>query len=108
MKASPELLAALDDARFPNMSGKMRGILRYILGRDDGFAELCVTSDGFLLGRLPDDCGCNEFLGTDDDFRRNYRSLLDAAGLTHEQRLEAVRLTYENMGLKPGEIGTFT
>jgi len=55
-------------------------------------AELVVTSDGHVLARHDGDCGCNHYVGTAADLERNWLALLDAAGLTDEERAEAERL----------------
>jgi hypothetical protein len=89
MKASPELMRVLDTGRYPGMSGKMRGIVRCILGCKDGFAELCITADGFLMGRLSNDCGFNEFLGDQGDLNRNWSDLLDATAAAESDQLTA-------------------
>lgn len=43
---------------------------------------LPVLSDGAVLGMRVGDCGFNEFIGAESDLRRNWTTLLDAAGLT--------------------------
>jgi hypothetical protein len=83
----------LHPQRFTHMSGKMAAIVACILGGDPvtspTLVELCITSDGLLMGRLEGDCGFNEMLGSERDLARNWSALLDAAGLTPEQREEA-------------------
>ncbi len=100
MNITPTLLALLDDARFPNMSGKMRGIVRCILNREDGFAELCVTSDGHLLGRRQGDCGFNDHLGFVTDLEDNFTKLLDAAGLSDKLKADARILYRMRLGIE--------
>ncbi len=85
----------LHHRRFPGMSGRMAAIVGYLLGTkwtEPGIAELVVTSDGHVLARHDGDCGCNHYVGTAADLERNWLDLLDAAGLTDEERAEAERL----------------
>jgi len=53
---------------------------------------MTVTGDGHVLARHHGDCGCNEYVGTAADMKRNWLALLEAAGLTDEERAEAERL----------------
>lgn len=69
----------LNPKRFPGMSGKMAAIVGYFLGinyTDPYFAEMVITSDGFVMARLDNDCGCNEFLGDISDIERNWNNLI--------------------------------
>jgi len=50
---------------------------------------LVVTSDGFVLIEHVGEVGANNFMGGESDLLRNWNSLLDAAGLTPEERIEA-------------------
>jgi hypothetical protein len=84
-----ELAKLLNPNRFSAMSGKMAAIVGCIIGEpftSPYLAELVVTSDGFVMGRASDDCGCNQWIGSETELRRNWLNLLDAAGLTDEQR----------------------
>ena len=88
----PTLKEKLHPERFQGMSGKMAAIVGYIL--DEGYTnpainELIVTSDGFVLAEHVGDVGANEFMGEESDLLRNWNNLLDAAGLTPEERTEA-------------------
>jgi hypothetical protein len=51
--------------------------------------ELHVTSDGHVLTRHDGDCGCDHYVGSAADLERNWIRLLEAAGLTDEERAEA-------------------
>lgn len=51
--------------------------------------ELVVTSDGFVLAEHIGEVGANTMMGEESDLLRNWRNLLDAAGLTPEERKEA-------------------
>lgn len=82
----------LHPKRFSGMSGKMAAIIGCIFNEkytEPHLVELTVTSDGFVLGRQSGDCGMNEFIGHVRDLERNWRNLLDAAGLTDGEREEA-------------------
>lgn len=81
---------ALHPSRFPGMSNKMMAILGYIIESkftSPAIAEMVVTSDGFLMARVEGDVGCNDLLGTVEDFKRNWSKLihLPGTGLTNEE-----------------------
>jgi hypothetical protein len=50
---------------------------------------LVVTSDGFVLIEHVGEVGANNFMGGESDLLRNWSNLLDAAGVTPEERIEA-------------------
>jgi hypothetical protein len=82
----------LHPRRFPNMSGKMAAIVGYILGvewSEPKIAELHITSDGHVLARDEGDCACNQYIGLAANLERNWLALLDAAGLTNDEKAEA-------------------
>jgi len=84
----------LSPRRLPGMSGKLAAIVGCILGEQwtqPSIAALVITSDGFVLARNRGEVGFNAFIGTAEDLERNWNSLLDAAGLTSEERQEADR-----------------
>jgi len=86
------LVSKLHPRRFPGMSGKMSAIVGYLLGEkftDPEIAELAITSDGFVMGRVGDDIGMNDIVGTVSDLERNWGSLLDAADLNDVERAAA-------------------
>ena len=69
----------LNPNRFPGMSGKMAAIVGYLIGEkftDPSFAEIVITSDGFVLARQNGDCGCNDFIGDVSDLKRNWEDLI--------------------------------
>lgn len=88
------LIAKIHPRRAPGMSGKMVALVGFIVGEilvETPIAELVVTSDGMLLARNSNDCGCNAIIGTMDEFKRNWDNWLDAVeasstGLTAEER----------------------
>jgi hypothetical protein len=51
-----------------------------------------VTSDNFVMGQVKGDIGMNHFIGTESDLARNWKELLDCAGLGHDERALAVKL----------------
>ena len=92
---SEALKKKLFPRRFPSMSGQMAAIVGFVLGEqytDPEIAELQVTSDGGVLARHRGDFGCNDFIGAEVDLQNNWIRLLDAAGLTTEERNEAQQL----------------
>ena len=92
------LVKKLHPARFSGMSGKMAAIVGCILGQkftNPAIEEMVITSDGVVLGRAENDCGCNEWIGSESDLRCNWDNLLNAAGLTDAEKLMAWA-AYEN------------
>lgn len=81
----------LDPRRFSAMSGKMSALVAYILGdeanhsTDPAIAELIRTSDGVLLARHEGDVGANDFVGSMEDFNRNWGALVAAAELDADE-----------------------
>lgn len=70
------LHAKLDPARFPNMSSQMAAIVGLLLDRpytEPALAELFVTPDGAVLGRLEGDPGRQVFISAAADLRANMR-----------------------------------
>ena len=88
------LVQKLHPVRFPGMSAKMAAIVGCILDRQltqPGIAELVITSDGCVLARHDADIGYNDFIGSRSDLERNWKRLLDVAGLTNDERQLAKR-----------------
>ncbi len=82
----------LHPRRFSGMSGKMAGLIGYVLDVayvEPSITELFVTSDRFLLARVGGDCAASTFLGAYSEFVRNWLQLLRAADLTPEEHIEA-------------------
>ena len=76
----------LSPSRFPGMSPKMASIVGYILEEkftNPELLELCITSDGYLNDPV------GGFMGDASDLERNWKNLLDVAGLNPKQRIEA-------------------
>jgi len=78
------------------MSPMMAALVGAVTGEaytDPALRHLHVTSDGFVLAEAEGDLGANHSIGTWEDWDRNWRNLLSAAGLTDDerQRAEAAR-----------------
>lgn len=89
------LAQKLHPRNFTAMSGKMAAIVGYVVGQEwtaPEIAELAVTSDGFVLARLRGDIGCNDWVSSAEDMDRNVANLLEAAGLTPDEKTEWQRL----------------
>ena len=89
------LAKKLNPRRFPGMGSKMAAIVGYILGQDwtdPAIDEIAITSDGMVLASSEYDVGMNQFIGHISDLERNWVNLLDAAGLTFEERAHAENL----------------
>ncbi len=87
------LAKKLHPARFSDMSGKMAAILGFMLGEswsNPEMVSLYVTSDGFIGT-------ANAFLGDAKDYVRNIDTLLDAAGVTAEERAYWLQLEMEKI-----------
>ena len=85
------LRETLNPEKFPNMSGKMRAIVGYLLGEqytEPEIVEMCATFDNFVFARIDGDCGYNEFIGSYNDLERNWTNLI----------------SIENLGLTPDEV----
>ena len=89
------------------VSGKMTAILECLLGGDGwvdpSIAEMCITSDGGVLGRRKGDCGYNDFIGGVDDLRQNLAGVVGVWELTREELLAfadtvTARLSHEGGG----------
>jgi hypothetical protein len=86
---SDTLAQKLHPVRFPAMSSKMAAIVGCILERQytqPSIAELVITSDGCVLARHDDDIGYNDLVVARSDLERNWKRLLDVAGLTKTER----------------------
>ena len=82
----------LNPSRFPRMTSLMAAIVGHLLDVPVGnpsIAEIIVTSDGFVLARTEGEAGANHFIGNYSDLIRNWFGLLDSAGLTAIERVEA-------------------
>lgn len=95
----------LHPGRFTEMSPLMAAILGYVLGEsftNPEIAEIAVSeSEGIVYIRKVGGVGF-EGLQSLEDLRNNWNRLMNAAGLTAEERKEAVRLFGEKVGKVPG------
>jgi hypothetical protein len=86
------LLQKLHPQRFPRMSRLMAAILGFVLDAQFSrppIAEIVVTSDGFVLVRTDEESSANHLIGTYAELARNWLNLMEAAGLTTRERMEA-------------------
>jgi hypothetical protein len=82
----------LHPKRFPNMSPKMGALVACILNEDwtvPRLMSLFVTSDNMVLAMEQGDIGYNHFIGSLDEVSRNWENLLNVAGVTRAEWLEA-------------------
>ena len=93
MPDMPTWKQKLQPERFRRMSPKMAAIVGYISDEaaftEPAINDLIVTSDGFVLAEHVGEIGANTIIGLEADLVRNWRNLLDCAGLTPEERQEA-------------------
>mgnify|MGYP001290681147 CR=1 FL=1 len=99
------LTTKLDPTRFPNMSPLMAAVVGYVLGEsftNPEIAEMVVSeTENLVYFRKAGDTGF-EGIQSLEDLRNNWNRLLDAAGLTPEERQEAVALFIAKVGIVPG------
>ncbi|MGC8561334.1 MAG: hypothetical protein ACP5O1_11720 [Phycisphaerae bacterium] len=99
------LKAKLNPARFPDMSPLMAAIVGYVLGESYTTPEIVeITvgeSDNLVYIRKTGAIGFDGIQSL-EDLRDNWNRLLDAAGLTPEERKEAVTLFYSHVESVPG------
>ena len=104
------LKAKLMPTRFDGMSPLMAAIVGYVIGEaytTPEIAEMTVgESDNLVYIRK---AGAIGFVGIQslEDLRDNWNRLLDAAGLTPEERKEAVALFYSRVETLPGVVTIF-
>ncbi|HET6247633.1 MAG TPA: hypothetical protein VFE47_08055 [Tepidisphaeraceae bacterium] len=95
-----ELSAKLNPRRFPGMSPLMAAVVGYVMGEsftDSEIAEITVSeAEGIVNFRKAGAVGFDG-LQSLDDLRNNWNRLLDAAGLTPDERRDAVRLFVEKV-----------
>lgn len=101
------LAQKLHPNRFPLMSPKMAAIVAFILGEnwtEPSLDALTITADGCLVS-------ATGFLGAAVDLEENIAGLIDAAGLSAEERsafhrLRRRRITDWRQGITVGEVNT--
>jgi hypothetical protein len=94
----------LDPRRFPNMSPFMMAMLGYVLGEHyttPEIDEITVSErENLVYIRAVGDAGFGDIQSL-DDLRNNWNRVMDVAGLTPEERSEAVRLFKAKVGKLP-------
>lgn len=98
-------LRQLKSARFPGMPLMMAAILGYVLGTvytKPGIAELVVSEQENLVYIRPEGATGFDGIQSLEDLRDNWNRLMDAAGLTAEERREAVGLLSTKVSTVPG------
>ena len=88
--------------RFPNMSGKMAGLIGFIIGEtwiEEPITSMIVTSDGYLLVSRSGEIGANNFIGAYGDFIDNLKRLMEIpeVGLTDDEKKSLVSLVREKV-----------
>jgi hypothetical protein len=100
-----ELTNKLNPARFPGMSPMMAAVVGYVLGEsftDPEIAEISVSeAEGIVYFRKAGAVGFDGMQSL-DDLRNNWNRLLDVAGLTPDERREAVQLFVDKVENIPG------
>jgi hypothetical protein len=105
MPPLPTLSKKLNPARFPGMSPMMAAVVGFVL--DEQFtnpqiAEITVSeSENIAYIRKAGAVGFDG-LQSLEDLRNNWNRLIDVAGLTPDERREAVRLFNERVEKVPG------
>lgn len=100
-----ELKKKLNPSRFPGMSPMMAAVVGYVLGEsytDPEIAEITVSeAENFAYFRKAGSAGFDG-LQSLVDLRENWNRLIDAAGLTAEERRLAVQLFTSKVERVPG------
>lgn len=99
------LVQKLHPNRFTEMSPFMTAVVAYVLGEswtEPHVAEITVSEAEDLVYIRK--AGAAGFDGVQSltDLRNNWNGLLDAAGLTPDERSEAMRLFKERVSVVPG------
>ena len=93
------LAEKLHPNRFTAMSPKIAAIVAYVIGErytTPHIESMIKTSDGMVLARQSGDIGYNTFIGHISEVDSNWNRLINAAGLTPEEKKEAMSL-YKRM-----------
>jgi hypothetical protein len=99
------LLTKLHPSRFPGMSPFMAAIVGFVLGKsftNPDIAELTVSETENLVYIRKTGAVGFDGLQSLEDLRNNWNQLLDVAGLTADERKEAVRLFNSKVARVPG------
>lgn len=99
------LVTKLRPTRFPGMSPFMAAVVGYVLGEsftEPGIAQIRVSeNENPVYVRQAGGVG-SDGLQSLDDLRNNWNRLMDAAGLTAEERALAVELFRSRVEKVPG------
>lgn len=99
------LAQKLHPKRFTEMSPFMSAVVAYVLGEswtEPYIAEITVSETEDLVYIRKADAVGFDGVQSLTDLRTNWNRLLDAAGLTPDERREAVRLFSERVCVVPG------
>lgn len=91
----------LNPQRFTQMSSVMAAIVAYLLDVQfvqPPISEVTIASNGAVLARVNHEPSFGSYLGHYDDLIRNWVALLQAAGLTSEERMYAEAIFAERVG----------
>jgi len=92
-----------------NVSGRLYAILGCLLGgqrwTEPWYEEIAVTSDGHVIGALPD--GHGEYLAVVSDLEENLRGVVDAVGLTRDERLRLAEIIEANITVHENSFDVF-
>ena len=100
-----KLSAKLHPSRFPGMSPFMAAVVGYVLGEsftNPEIAEITVSEHENLVYFRQSGAVGFDGMESLEDLRNNWNRLMDAAGLTPEERQEAVRLFSVKVERVPG------
>ena len=100
-----DLFDKLHPGRFPNMSPLMAAIVGYVLDQPftkPSISEVTVSEQENLVYFRKEGNTGFEGMQSLEDSRDNWNRLIDVAGLTAEERKEAVRLFNSRVSTIPG------
>src|SRR5664279_927597 len=101
----PSLIKKLNPARFPGMSPFMAAVVGFVLDEsftDPQIVELTVSeTENIVYIRKAGDVGFDGMQSL-EDLRNNWNRLIDVAGLTPDERREAVTLFNQKVEKVPG------
>ena len=95
----------LNPSRFPGMSPFMAAVVGFVLSEsftDPEIAELTVSENENLVYIRPKGAVGFDGMQSLEDLRNNWNRLLGVAGLSDDERREAVRLFNLKVGKVPG------
>lgn len=99
--ATALLQAKLHPCNFRIISGKMVAIVAYILGAefaDPPIVGVTIDENGLVLARTARHRDHTDMIGSHADLERSWHSLLDAARLTSQERMDAEVLYATRIG----------